>query len=422
MQHVDKLNVWYEEELVGELQRDFSGYMGFRYEDSWIRDGFPISLQLPLTTNLYSATEGKAHKFFANLLPEANARVHIVRDLKIVNSDFELLKAIGGECAGALTILPEEKFVDKDFRYKQLNPASLKKFIVKKGSVLGFTPIEDRPRLSLAGAQDKCAIYYHNKRYYLPENSAPSSHIMKFEVADYSHIPAYEYYLTQLAKSIELPVVECELKNIDEAFFLLVKRYDRHENARKKIQRLHQEDFCQALGVSYEKKYQIDGGPSFQDCYRMLQQVSVNPIVDTENLIKWQIFNLLAGNSDGHAKNLALMYHPNGNIRLAPFYDLVCTRAIATVDSKLALAIGGEYAPGNINLKHWSSFAKACNIREQYLFALIKNIAEGLIGFAKPIKEKIEDENGAYPALQRAQKIVTTQSTRMVKILKETKH
>lgn len=418
MQNVDKLNVWYEEDLVGKIQRDFTGRMEFQYEDKWMEDGFPISLQLPLTVKEYSAKEGKAHKFFANLLPEANARAHIIRDLKIVNSDFELLKAIGGECAGALTILPEERSVEKNSSYKLLTTASLKKFIMRKGSTIGLTPKEQRPRLSLAGAQDKCAVYYKGGNYYLPESSAPSTHIMKFEVAGYSHIPAYEYYLTQLAKKIELPTVDCELKNFEEEFFLLVKRYDRHEFGRE-IRRFHQEDFCQALGISYEKKYQIDGGPSFQDCYKILQQVSINPIIDTENLIKWQIFNLLAGNSDGHAKNLALMYHANGNVRLAPFYDLVCTRAIERVDTKMALAIGGEYAPGNIHLAHWCSLAKECNIREKYLLGLLKEITEKLLDNAKDVKDKLEVEIGLYPALQRAQKVVITQCKRMIKILKD---
>lgn len=45
----------------------------------------------------------------------------------------------------------------------------------------------------------------------------------------------------------------------------------------------YQEDFCQALGVSYSAKYQTDGGPSFFDCYSLLQQTSNKPIQDTEN-------------------------------------------------------------------------------------------------------------------------------------------
>ncbi len=126
------------------------------------------------------------------------------------------------------------------------------------------------------------------------------------------------------------------------------------------MQRLHQEDFCQALGYGFEKKYQEYGGSTFADCYQLLQDASTDPAIDTQNLLRWQIINVLAGNSDGHAKNLSLLYLQNGGIRLAPFYDLVCTRAIERIDYHLAFDVGGQRDPGQITTKHWESLARQC--------------------------------------------------------------
>ena len=114
------LNVWYETQLVGQLWRDELNKIGFRYDIDWLQNGFAISQQLPLTNKEYSPSESASHAFFANLLPEGEARNRIVRNLKITDIDFELLKAIGGECAGALSILPIGHNPNIDVKNKKL--------------------------------------------------------------------------------------------------------------------------------------------------------------------------------------------------------------------------------------------------------------------------------------------------------------
>ncbi|MFI4937882.1 MAG: type II toxin-antitoxin system HipA family toxin [Candidatus Berkiellales bacterium] len=413
----DSLNVWYEKKLVGKIWQDLTGLMGFVYENSWVEEGFAISQQLPLATHQYSPAAGKAHQFFVNLLPEADARLHIVRDLKISNSDFELLKAIGGECAGALSILPEDFKPQERSHYKKLTNEDLKKIILRKGQIFSLTSSKNRPRLSLAGAHDKCPIFFDGENLALPEESSPSTHILKFALTSYRNVPAYEYYLTSLAKSIGLPVAEVQLCKNEKDYYLLIKRYDRILENKKNVQRLHQEDFCQALGISYLKKYQQEGGPSFQDCYHLTEQVTINPIKDTENLLRWQIFNVLAGNSDAHAKNLSLIYNEDHQPELAPFYDLVCTRAIERIDSKLALSVGGEFNPDKISLVHWEKMANECNIRFQFFKKLIQEMAEVLPGQANEMVDEFESSFGPYPALQRIIYVVNKQCGRVLKQL-----
>jgi len=195
----------------------------------------------------------------------------------------------------------------------------------------------------------------------------------------------------------------------------LIERYDRVRDEADNIHRLHQEDFCQALGFGHDKKYQEYGGPTFAQCFQLTQNISSDPAVDAENLLRWQIFNVLAGNSDGHAKNLSFIYYPQGGVRLAPFYDLVCTRAIRRIDAKLAFSVGGERNPERITRTHWNTLANECDVGQKYLNGLVKKTAERLLGMLALVRERFEHQYGEYAALQCVEKVVTQQCLRSLK-------
>lgn len=416
----DLLNVWYEHELAGCLWRNQQGFIGFRYDADWIaKERFAISLTLPLTEESYAEGDNSiAQRFFANLLPEAGVRTQIVRDLKIPDTDFDLLRAIGGECAGALSILPVEKKPITKYEYEVLDDQKLDQF-VKRGGQIVFRPGKNRkrPRLSLAGAQNKCPVLLKEGKYYLPKSEEPTTHILKFEINNYKHVPVYETFTMQLASETGLPVVDTDLREVKKQYFSQVQRYDRIDN-NGRIKRLHQEDFCQALGYGYNKKYEDEDGPSFAECFKLVRKVSTDPATDTENLLLWLIFNLLAGNSDGHAKNLSLLYPENGEIRLAPFYDLVCTRAIKRISPDLAFSIGKCVNPGQINKKNWESLAKECDVGGRYLLKLVTETAEHLTDAIKPVRKKFEDKYGKYASLQRIEQVVRKQCRRTLMLLK----
>lgn len=415
MSDPDILNIWHEQRLVGQLWRNTTGAIGFRYDHEWITGGFAVSRSLPLAVQEFAPEEGTAQLWFANLLPEGAVREHIVRDLKLPNTDFDLLRAIGGECAGALSILPVNRQPSGQRQYRPLTEKDLADLAARRGQIYAVWPADERPRLSLAGAQDKCPVLVRDDQYFLPQGEAPSSHILKFELADYRHLPAYETFTIQLAAAIGLPVVDISLRSIGKTRYAQIARYDRLWDERGEVQRLHQEDFCQALGYGHEKKYQEHGGPSFAQCYRLVQEASSEPAIDVQHLLRWQIFNVLAGNSDGHAKNLSLLHLPDDATRLAPFYDLVCTRAIERIDYHLAFDVGGERNPSVITSAHWEALAKACDVRPQFLGNLVRETAAALLESLGQARETFEARYGAYPALQRIDKVVTTQCRRMMK-------
>lgn len=412
----DGLNVWSGQNLLGYLWRNVRGQIGFNYDNEWLNSSnrFPLSITLPLTDKEYVPEDGLAHRYFANLLPEGGARDQIVRDLKLSDNDFDLLRAIGGECAGAISVVRAEETPKRDHLYHNLSETELFNLVRRKGQPFTWKG-EDRPRLSLAGAQNKCPVLLKENTFFLPQNESPSSHILKFEISDYRHLPAYETFTTLLAGRIGLPVVEIELRFAGKTPFALITRYDRTIDQHGHIERYHQEDFCQALGVGHHKKYQQDGGPTFSECYRLVGDISTNPAEDLDNLLRWQIFNVLAGNSDGHAKNISLLYLPGDEVRLAPFYDLICTRAIDRIDESIAFSVGSERNPSLINDDHWKSLAKECGANSNYVQRIVQEYANNLLSQVKVVRKEFEERFGEYRALERIVKVVTTQCRRALR-------
>ena len=413
MTDFDTLNVWNGRRLVGCLRRNSFGQIDFRYDPGWLAGGgFAISQTLPLSAEEFTAEGGVAHRFFANLLPEGGFREHIARDLKISDTDFNLLRAIGGECAGALSFLPPEREPSPEQNYHPVTDEELAALVFQRGQMY-FWARQQKSRFSLAGAQDKFPVLVREGKYLLPQGESPSSHILKFEIAEYRNVPAYETFTMLLARAVGLPVVNIQLQSINKARYTIMERYDRFRSDDGEMLRAHQEDFCQALGYGHERKYQEDGGPSFAQCFGMLRDVSSDPATDLPHLLRWQIFNVLAGNSDGHAKNLSLLYKGNGEVRLAPFYDLVCTRAIERIDLHLGLSVGKEKNPGVIVRRHWEDMARQCDIRPRYLLDLVNDVAARLLENLASTKTFFEDQFGKYPALQRIERVVTKQRKRL---------
>ena len=411
----DTLNVWNGQRLVGRLRRNTFGQMGFRYDPGWLSGGgFAISQTIPLVPGEFTAEAGVAHRFFANLLPEGAFRERIVRELKTSSTDFNLLRAIGGECAGALSILPQGQQPSAERSYIPITEKELATLVAQRGRPWSW-PEEKKSRFSLAGAQDKLPVLLQEGEYLLPRGDSPSSHILKFETAEYQSVTAYETFSTLLARAAGLPVVDIQLCSIETFRYTLLERYDRFRDEGGEVQREHQEDFCQALGYGHEQKYQEDGGPPFAECLRMLRETSSDPATDTAHLLRWQIFNVLAGNSDGHAKNLSLLHKDNGEVRLAPFYDLVCTRAIPKIDHNLALYVGGERNPDAIVRRNWEDMAGQCDIRPQYLLGLVDDVSSQLLENLPHTRALFEDRFGEYTALQRIEQVIKKQCRRTVR-------
>jgi serine/threonine-protein kinase HipA len=418
----ERLAVLYAGRMAGKLWMLADERLAFEYADSWLADpgAFSISMSLPLSREIY--TDAKAGRFFANLLPEGRLRQLIAQRLGISEeNDFILLKAIGGECAGALSIVPEEEFdrIPAGEEYQPLSRKALSEMVAARDA-LAFVAGEGKARLSLAGAQDKLPVYFEDGEYFLPVANSPSSHILKFPDPLFSHLQANEVLTTRLAAEVGLRVVEVELDDVEGEHVCRVTRYDRRRDDKGKIHRIHQEDFCQALGLSHRTKYEQEGGPSFETCFNLVGDTSVDPLLDTEQLLKWLIFNAAVGNADGHAKNLSLLFGERGSIRLAPFYDLVCTRAYQRLGRELAMRIGETADPGQIRERDWNMLAESIGVGRNFLLDLVREVAEGTFEATERVATEFRSRYGDSPAIQMVVPLVEKQARRLVTMLDRT--
>ena len=406
----DSLAVWFEDRRVGALVRDRQDRIGFRYDEGWLEEGFAIGRVLPLQAEAFGTDEGRAHAWFANLLPEGGARERIVRNLGIADDDFSLLRAIGGDCAGALSLIPVDQAPDDHSGAQPLSDAALERMLAQRGqgNLVRRDDEGPRPRLSLAGAQSKCPVLIEGDRFLLPIGATPSTHILKFELPQWRNVPVYELFLARLAAAVGLPVPEVAMQRRGEHRFLVVTRYDR-ARLDDRCRRLHQEDFCQIAGQRPTRKYESEGGPGLAAAAGWIRDLSARPAEDLLALVRWQAFNWLAGNSDGHAKNLSLVRDADAAWRLAPFYDLVCTRAWPDLDRRLAMGVGGEADPGRIDRRHWEQAATDLGMRAPFIRDEVRRLAGAIEDVLPSVIENLQAQHGPLPMLQQPETVVRTQ-------------
>lgn len=353
-----KLVVWFEGERVGHISRSGRGDIIFQYTPAWLegKDSFPISLSLPFQSPPFSKEASSS--FFDNLLPEEEVRKQVADNNRLSTTDiFGLLQAIGADCAGALSILRPNQAPDfRAYTYQPLPIAELPAFLAELrinplGS--GNTP----SRLSLAGAQNKTSLFLSNgslQHYARPCNGAPGTHIVKLLSPRFPNLAENELFCTLLARAFGLDTPEVGLTPTLERA-LLIRRYDRTQMVNdgvRRVRRIHQEDFCQALGVPRTRKYQSQGGPGFRQCFTVLDRCH-DPEGDRRKIFRWAVFNYLIGNADAHAKNISLLYDEPPRPRLAPFYDLVCT-AVYPLKKNMAMKIGRKSNPDHVHGSDWT--------------------------------------------------------------------
>jgi serine/threonine-protein kinase HipA len=265
---------------------------------------------------------------------------------------FGLLEIIGGECAGALSLYPEGEQPPEDDG-EGLEPLSEAR-LVQVLEQLRTRPLlggEDGVRLSLAGAQDKLAVCLQDETVALARGGRPTTHILKPFITALDGTVENELFCMRLAARMGLPAPEVSMHRAGDIPYLLVERYDRRIGRNGAITRLHQEDFCQALRVPPELKYEEEGGPGTEASLELIASATAKPVADRLAFIRMLIFHYLVGNADAHAKNFALLY-TNRTPDLAPLYDVVCTAAYPSLAKKTAMAIGGCSVPDTIQLEH----------------------------------------------------------------------
>jgi serine/threonine-protein kinase HipA len=380
---VKQLVVYLNSISVGVLTQDNSGRLAFGYGADWLAKpgAIPLSRSLPLQPEPFEGN--RLIPFLAGILPDAAPRDKIARILGVsAGNDFAILEKIGGECAGAISFLPEGSRPPRpgETRVRELDEKELEAIIGE----LPRRPLlagESGVRLSLAGAQDKLPVVIRDGRIGLPLGNTPSTHIIKPDSDQYPRLADNEVFCMQLAKDVRLNVSAVTTRRIGKTTCIIATRYDRVTAEDGTVTRIHQEDFCQALSVHPNNKYQEDGGPLVRNCIEMLREWSTNPARDVADFVDALIFNIVIGNADAHGKNYSLLYDGEQR-RLAPLYDLVCTRAWSQLSKTPAMKIGKSPSIDTITAEHWKAMAKESHLSwprlEERLAALTSNILVAL--------------------------------------------
>ena len=353
------LEVWLLNQRAGTLWlKDCE--LQFQYSALWLEQPQAIALSQSLPLQAEPFGDRACRPFFAGLLPEGQLRQRIAQQCQISRSnDFGLLVVIGGDCAGAVSLVVGDQvaapdaveWLEQDQLIALLDDLPQRPMLAQR----------DGLRLSLAGAQDKLPVVFDGARIGLPLGSTASTHILKPAIAAVEGSVINEAFCMALGKAMGLQVADAEILAAGDRQVLLVRRYDRRRGDGERWLRLHQEDFCQALGIQPELKYQNEGGPDLTACFGLLRRATRPSAPQVIRLLDAVAFNALIGNHDAHAKNFSLLYTER-TPTLAPLYDLLCTAVYPTLTAKMAMKLGSKYRFSEVQSRHWEKFAEAAGL------------------------------------------------------------
>ena len=413
-----ELEVWLFADRIGTLAL-VEGRLNFWYSAEWLKlpNAVALSCSLPLQAEPFD--DHKARPFFAGLLPEGRMRRLIAQQFHVSGqNDFALLDRIGGECAGAVTFLEPGQSLSLPAEYGEVQWLSDAEVIAildelpRRPMLAGI----DGLRLSLAGAQDKLPVVVDGDRIGLPRNGTPSSHILKPAILAVEDSVTNEGFCLALADAMQLKPARSRIHSVLDRRFLLIERYDRTHDAERRIQRLHQEDFCQALGVIPGMKYQNEGGPDLAQCFELVRRITRPSAPHVLRLLDYVVFNALIGNHDAHAKNFSLLYVGKAPV-LAPLYDTLSTAVYPSLTPRMAMKLGSKYKFSEVQAQHWDQFAQSAGLSVAQARKRILELSRKLPLIARKLQSAQDSGFAQYPLVDQIIALIEQRAAQTIKWL-----
>jgi serine/threonine-protein kinase HipA len=398
------LNVLINNRLAGRLEKEPGGGMAFQYDQSWLDwpPHFPISLSLPTRKAAFRGEPVVA--VFDNLLPDNPAVRRLVAEKTGAGGadPYSLLDQIGRDCVGAMRFLSDGMAIDASPSIEgvPVSDEEIEAILANLArSPLGIDP-EQAFRISVAGAQEKTALLFHQGRWKRPTDTTPTTHILKPQLGeiptpwgmiDLSNSVENEHYCLKLLEGFGLQVARTEIATFGARRVLVVERFDRRWRDDGQLLRLPQEDCCQALSIPSSRKYQNQQGPSAVDIMTLLKG-SDEPLRDQAAFFKSQIVFWLIGATDGHGKNFSLFIRPGGRFELTPFYDVLSMQP--AFDAKriphnrysLAMSVGASrhYRILDVHGRHFVETAREAGLGP----TIIRQVLDEVFRDAVPAAER----------------------------------
>lgn len=348
----------------------------FEYADTWrhLHSAYPLSPHIPMAG--LPPASGTLRRYLENLLPEGRALDIVTTTHQVARNNLHgLIRVLGQETSGALSFLTESVLAHATTTRREITRREFAARMAERAS-MPISVWDGRVRLSIAGHQDKLAVYMEDERMFLVEGALASTHILKPEPPD-KHLPMLavnEHFCMQFARRLGLAVAQVRLLRLPDPV-LIVERFDRRRQAQG-VRRLHVIDGCQGLDLPAAYKYErnfgsgrdvahIRDGVSFERLFSLAAH-AVQPAVTRRDLLRWALLQFLIGNSDAHGKNVSFFCSREG-LTLAPFYDLVSVVRYGELDHEFAMAFGDEFQAGRIGPYDWAVFAESTGVARSLL-------------------------------------------------------
>lgn len=368
-------------EFVGTWSVDREAH-SFRYDPQWLALPRHRSLSLSIPINAAREVRGDVvRNYFDNLLPDNDRiRARLGRRFNVKGTKaFDLLEAIGRDCVGAVQLLPQGMAPQGWDRVdcEALDEAQIAELLraVPSDAHTRSMRGEDLFRISIAGAQEKTALTQWQGRWCRPRGATPTTHIFKLPLGliggsrrvDASDSVQNEWLCAQIVEALGLPVARTTTETFGDQRVLVVERFDRMRMAGGEwIARLPQEDFCQAMGLPADRKYEQDGGPGMLRCLQLLQGSRERS--DGTTFLRAQLAFFLLAATDGHAKNFSIRLQPGDAYEMTPLYDILSmwpyfgngAQQLHKREARLAMAVrskNAHYVLHTIQARHWHQLA-----------------------------------------------------------------
>lgn len=271
---------------------------------------------------------------------------------------------------------------------------------------LAHTPtVPSVPAIQPSGSQEKTALYRVGGRWGVPQGRTPTTHILKPETGRIEGIAANEHFCLHLARQANMAAAMSSVQIIGGIPVIIVERFDRFRS-NDLIQRVHQEDMCQAFAV--REKYQQRGGPGIYAIMELLQ-FSDSPELDRDRFMRAQALNYIIAGTDAHARNYSIVYAPGGVFRLAPLYDVISDLPYVKkkgAKSTMAMTIGGKRAISEILPRHWERQAVSVRFSKDRIFAHLRDLIAVLPEAAEVVAKQAKDEGLKAPVIGRLREAI----------------
>lgn len=348
---VHELQVWLCARRAGSLALA-DGRLRFGYAPEWLSQPGAIALSLSLPLQAQPFDDPQARPFFAGLLPEGWMR-HPMAQLSHRN-DLKLFAYRGDECAGAVSFLEAGQDAPAPASHHEVQ------WLGDEEVAALLDALAQRPRPADAQAwrfADRLPVVFDGDRVGLPLGDTSSSHLLRPDLPGVERSVANAGFCMALAEVMGLRPAQTEIRSALGRPFVLTERYDRVVDASGRRQRLHQEDFCQALGVLPAMKYQHAGGPGLAECFDLLRRATRPVRPQILRLFDDVVFNALIGNHAAHARNFSLLYAGQETV-LAPCDTLWSTAVYPALEPEMAMKIGSTYRFCEVQACDWEQFAQ----------------------------------------------------------------